>query len=604
MGDKKRPRRFRSKNEKGLDGNFGIHNVYRYEKLFSDPKLALELFKNVPFLNGGLFECLDDTTKMYERKDGTRSYTRIDGFSDRADNQLKVPNYLFFDETKEVDLSEDYGKEKTAKKSKVRGLLNILSSYKFTIAENTPIEEEIALDPELLGKVFENLLASYNPETKTSARKDSGSFYTPRVVVDYMVDESIKLHLKKSLVNYGMPEEDAIEGLDILFAYTEKEHLFNNEEVSALIAAIDNLKILDPACGSGAYPMGILHKLVYILHKLDPENKKWRNRQEEKVESIEDTVSRENALQAIADTFTKYSDNNDYGRKLYLIENCIHGVDIQSIACQISKLRFFISLICEQKVDDKLENRGIRPLPNLETKFVCANTLIKLNKPEQLLLRNPEIDKKEKELEVVRDKHFGARNPETKKKYREKDEVLREEIAQLLLNDGWDDEVATQVSSWNPYDQNSSANFFDSEWMYGIKDGFDIVIGNPPYVQLQKFKGNPIQKIYKDLGFKVHNSNGDIYCLFYEKGMALLAKGGILTYITSNKWMRAGYGEELRDFFTNNENNPIVLIDLGPNVFENATVDTNILIIEKSPYEKNTMSCKLADRSINMSDYF
>jgi len=109
-----------------------------------------------------------------------------------------VPNYLFFSEEREVDLNEVYGTKK--KRFKVRGLIDIFSRYKFTITENTPLEAEIALDPELLGKVFENLLAAYNPETKVTARKQTGSFYTPREVVDYMVDESLLVYLENALV--------------------------------------------------------------------------------------------------------------------------------------------------------------------------------------------------------------------------------------------------------------------------------------------------------------------------------------------------------------------------------------------------------------------
>ncbi len=154
--------------------------------------------------------------------------------------------------------------------------------------------------------------------------------------------------------------------LDDLFAYTEKEHAFTPAEVATLIAAIDALKILDPACGSGAFPMGVLHKLVYILSKLDPDNVEWEKLQIAKVQEIADTEERRRKLAEIASNFA--DNNDDYGRKLYLIENCLYGVDIQSIAIQITKLRFFISLVCDQKTNrNKKDNHGIRPLPNLET---------------------------------------------------------------------------------------------------------------------------------------------------------------------------------------------------------------------------------------------
>ncbi|MCF6150070.1 MAG: hypothetical protein E3K37_15585 [Candidatus Kuenenia sp.] len=190
-------RRFGTKNDSGRDGHYFIHNVFRYESEFVRPTETLEqYFAPIPFLNGGLFECLD---KELDEKNKRRRI-RIDSFSDREDNVLKVPDELFFNEKGvEVDLSKIYGSPKKSKE-KVRGLIDILNSYKFTITENTPIEEEIALDPELLGKVFENLLANYNPETRTTARKQTGSFYTPREIVNYMVDESLIACLKQSVL--------------------------------------------------------------------------------------------------------------------------------------------------------------------------------------------------------------------------------------------------------------------------------------------------------------------------------------------------------------------------------------------------------------------
>ena len=152
--------------------HYNITSLYRYKDCFIDPDDALRQFETIPFLNGGLFECLDG-----QSKDDPTKILRIDGFSDRNDIPLCVPNELFFSEERSVDLNAAYGTR--GRRYKVRGLIHILSSYKFTIAENTPIEEEVALDPELLGKVFENLLAAYNPETEVTARKQTGSYYTP-----------------------------------------------------------------------------------------------------------------------------------------------------------------------------------------------------------------------------------------------------------------------------------------------------------------------------------------------------------------------------------------------------------------------------------------
>ncbi len=595
--------------------NNNITNLMRYKSYFQTPKALITLMNSkVPFMNGGLFECLDKPHPTKTGKQGGRAVMYEDGFSDRGDSTLKVPDFLFFGEQRTVDLSgaEAYG-DKKRKKEKVRGIIPLLNNYKFTIVENTPIEQEVALDPELLGKVFENLLASYNPETKTTARKQTGSFYTPRTIVDYMVDESLKAYLGKALTTF-MSETDIEEGLEILFAYTEKEHAFTENEKQALIHAIDNCKILDPACGSGAFPMGILHKLEFVLSKLDKENKLWCDRQIQKVddtitvaEEIDDVKIRDNTIAELEaqkrDIEEAFASNElGYGRKLYLIENCIYGIDIQSIATQVSRLRFFISLIVDQKADSKKNNFGIRPLPNLETKFVAADTLIHIEKPEYQmnLFDSKEVQALEKQLKQVRHKMFGAKTPKTKNKYRKRDKELREEIAEEPEGNGWSNTSAKQLAAWDPYDQNASSSFFDPEWMFDLK-GFDIVIGNPPYVQIQKF---PKEKKAKWVvqKYQTYAATADIYCLFYERGAQLLRKQGNLCYITSNKWMRAGYGAKLRRFLSAEVNTTKVL-DFGiAQNFGAATTYTNILGFENALPQNAVRCCYATDDRAAMAD--
>ncbi|MCG2660203.1 MAG: hypothetical protein L6437_08170 [Kiritimatiellae bacterium] len=526
------------------DQNFMAHNLYRHKECFRKPGETLALFKNIPFLNGGLFECLD---KDFGENAKPR-YLRIDGFSRRPDSQPVVPDFLFFGPEQEVDLSKDYG-DKKFRKVHVRGLIKTLNHYKFTIEENTPFDQEVALDPELCGKVFENLLAAYNPETGTTARKATGSFYTPREIVDYMVDESLAAFLKVSLTAENA--EDAEKRLRRLISWEDTGHDFSEAETEKLIEAIDGLKALDPAVGSGAFPMGILHKLVHVLKKLDPRNEKWKERQIKRVrdaittaEKIEAADIRERTIKELEmqiDGINDAFEHNelDYGRKLYLIENCIYGVDIQPIAVQIAKMRFFISLIVDQKVDLVKPNLGVRALPNLETKFVAANTLIGIHRPAQMLLRNPAIDKKEAELRQVREKHFNAKTPANKTKYREQDKKLRAEIADLLKTDGWDDKTARQLAVWDPYDQNASAPFFDPEWMFEITSGFDVVIGNPPY----GFRDilSPEQKQYFRKVEGIAFPSGDMAELFVIKNLGNLVKpAGVLTFIIPKKSL---YGE-------------------------------------------------------------
>jgi adenine-specific DNA-methyltransferase len=510
---------------------------------------------------------------------------------------LKVPDCLFWGDKIEIDLSKELGSKKR-KKETARGLIHILNSYKFTIDENTPIEEEIALDPELLGKVFENLLASYNPETQTTARKQTGSFYTPREIVNYMVDESLKASLS-NLVSKKIDhttEDDIKTGLDILFEYTEKEHAFTDNEVSKIVEAISELKILDPACGSGAFPMGILHKLVFILNKIDEDNKKWRELQKQRAvketESAYNLGNKEERHQRLKEIEEAFDFNtSDYGRKLFLIENSIYGVDIQPIAVQIAKLRFFISLIVDQKTDEDKKNLGILPLPNLETKFVAANTLIGIEKKGQIKLnfQNFEIKEKEKELAKVRERHFLARTPKTKEKYREKDENLRNEIASLLEKDGFASDVTIKLAHWNPYDQNTSEDFFDPEWMFGVKNGFDVVIGNPPYVRADNPAISKQRKLI--LSSKYYDTlweKWDLMVPFFERGLRILRHGGSLIYISSDAITTSKYALKLQDWII--KDHFVKCIDYFENikVFD-AGVTPVVIMLQNSTKSKTTL---------------
>lgn len=590
MGEK---RRFRGKNKSGgQDSHFCIHNIYRYEELFRSPDEALKLFKDVPFLNGGLFECLDKSVEA----NGRKTCVRVDGFSDRLDNPLHVPNKLFFSDEFALDLNDVFGTR--GKVYKTRGLIHILDSYKFTIDENTPVEEEVALDPELLGKVFENLLASYNPETATTARKQTGSFYTPREIVDYMVDESLLLHLARALESASSPSATATDRLRSLLSYSHEPHGFNDAEIAALIAAIDGIKVLDPACGSGAFPMGMLQKLVHVLGKLDPGNQEWKSRQTARVDKlmreadeIEDGAIREHVLADLrtqqADIEEAFGRNElDYGRKLYLIENCIYGVDIQPIAVQIAKLRFFISLIVNETIDAGRPNRGIRPLPNLETKFVAANSLIDIERPVQAVLSTHEVEIKqiERELKRVRKDHFHARTQDKKDKCRTEDKTLRANLGALLVQDGFLPGVASKLAAWDPYDQSQAAPFFDPQWMFELRNGFDIVIGNPPYLRVQGLQQTQpdFVPIYRER-FQSAKGSFDIYALFVERGYGLLDKHGQLAYILPHKFFQASFGAGLRKLLTERKALREIVRFGAEQVFEEATTYTCLLFLTAQP---------------------
>ena len=584
-------------------GDYDNNKLMRYEYYFQNPQLFVDLANTtVPFLNGGLFDSLDD-------KDNGMYY---DGFSDRETvrKSLVVPDFLFFGEEagKNIDLSEWYG-DKKKKKVSARGIIDILKRYNFTVEENTPFDKEVSLDPELLGKVFENLLASFNPETQTTARKQTGSFYTPREIVQYMVDESLIAHLKRTVGEELEPQYRQ------LMQYSDDEVELTSEQRKNIMQSLYNCKILDPACGSGAFPMGILQQMVHILNRIDSNNEMWREMMYQR--AISDTSDayrnssdeeRKELVKDIERSFDESINRPDYARKLYLIENCIYGVDIQPIAIQISKLRFFISLVVDQNTNtDPTDNFGIRPLPNLEAKFVAANTLIGLQKKDASLFDSEAIKAKENDLKIAKHKIFGAKTVRTKRKYRQIVNDLRLEIATLLKGNGAvGNDEARELASWDMFDQNSSSPFFDPEWMFGVKDGFDIVIGNPPYVQLQANDG-ALGTMYEKLNYETFVRTGDIYSLFYERGYQLLVSKGHLCYITSNKWMRAAYGEKTRKFFAE-KTNPKVLIDFaGVKIFESATVDTNILLFSKEKNDGKTIGVlanKLSKNSINNLSVF
>ena len=542
-------------------------NLFRYKDLMSDSDAILKLMNQTPFINGGLFDCLDDFEGVLA---GGR---RVDCFTDNPSQrkELRIPNTLFF-----------------SKEKKKFGLLTIFKRYKFTVEENTPVEQEVALDPELLGKVFENLLAEeINPETRNTVRRQTGSFYTPRVVVDYMADESLSAYLAAKVPGNG--DRQWRQKLRDLFNYAKTgcENIAK-DKIARLVGAVADIKVLDPACGSGAFPMGVLNKLALALSKLDPENREWKKLQQKRSAGAaseafygdyeDNDDARAVRLDEINKTFADYS--KPFGRKLFLIQNSIFGTDIQPVACQIAKLRFFISLAIEQekKGDDK-NNYGIRPLPNLETRFVVANTLIGTGgSARQGELGGDEVAKLQKQLAENRERHFNASVRAVKIQCRKEDKRLRGLLAKELKKIPGFAPTAKGIAAWNPYDQNAVADWFDPKWMFGIGDGFDVVIGNPPYILIRSLPTDYKENL-RSQRFASFHGTGDMYMLFYEKGLSLSKDGGTLSFITSNTWTRSNSGAKLRGVLT--ENSPRYLINMGDGVFDNVTVSTNILLIHK-----------------------
>ena len=503
---------------------------YRYANEIADPDNLLQLFAQTPFINGGLFDCLDS----YEASN--QGGYRIDCFSDNP-NQRKdysIPNRLFFDDN---------------------GLLPLFNRYKFTVEENTPTEQEVALDPELLGKVFENLLAAYNPETASTARRQTGSYYTPRPVVDFMVDEA----LTAALAQRCQPMDGDMEFwqarlrylLDYAVAFDDADELFEEHECESIVRAIAHLTVIDPAVGSGAFPMGVLHKLTLALRRLDPQNIRWEELQKEiagqralSAFDTQDQQERDAELTNISATFERYRES-DFGRKLYLIQNSIFGVDIQTIATQIAKLRFFISLAIEQEPDPRADNYGIKPLPNLETRFVAANTLLGLGNLQMSLAQT---DSLQQELNTNRERHFHATARQQKLACRKKDKELRDQLAAKLQWAGMSDDDAEKIAHWDPYDQNASADWFDSEYMFGVKEGFDVVIGNPPYVKVEHLSHDIRTQLKESFGWL-----GDLYEHFISQGLAFVSDNGTFSYIANDSYVTFSTKVKSRELILQNQ---------------------------------------------------
>ncbi len=611
-------RSFRYENEP-LDHNF---KEFRYRELLTDPHAFVKKLETVPFVNGGLFDCLDDFASP--GSDGKL----VDAFTEKQiqGNNLNVPARLFLD-------SED-------------GLFALFRRYKFTIEESTPLDREVALDPELLGRVFENLLAAYNPETRETARKETGSYYTPRPVVDYMVREA----LIEALLGKITPPDEEIDWwwrdrlqylLDHSNAMDDANDFFKESERRTVVAAIAEIRTLDPAVGSGAFPMGILQTLTLALRRLDPNNTLWEEIQKERAKvrageafDTQDQYLRDDELSEISTTFEKYRES-DFGRKLYLIQNGIYGVDIQPIACQIAKLRFFISLVIEQEPDPHKPNLGIKPLPNLETRLVAADSLLDLQSQTDDLLQQDTVALMLRKITAIRERYFLADSWSRKLECVELDKCLRRNLREILEieRQSWiaaeerDIESAAErfpnmatretfrenklrklavqkrnfdrafndarmIAGWDPFDQNAHANWFNAQYMFNVSDGFDVVIGNPPYIQLQK-NGGHAGNLYQGAGYETFVRSGDIYQLFYERGCGLLKLGtGTLVFITSNSWLKAKYGRLLRQYFAN-QHTPLSLVEMGRNVFENAIVDTAVLSVRRG--KTRPVTCRAVD---------
>ncbi len=508
----------------------------RHESLREAP------FSTVPYLNGGLF-----------------SPQRGDFYSQNSFNSAGTPGL--------THIPDGWFNE----------LFTVLEQYNFTVDENTSYDVDLSIDPEMLGRIFENLLAEINPETGESARKSTGSFYTPREIVDYMVDSSLLEFLKsktgadeaklKALISWGQADD-------------EERPLMDNEK-QKVVNALAGLTILDPACGSGAFPIGILQKVVYILQQADPRAEIWLENQLKGITSPE--LKR--------DIQEKYeSENYDWLRKYGVIRETIFGIDIQTIATEISKLRCFLTLIIEEEVDDEKPNRGVHALPNLDFKFVTANSLVSLPESNSAtkgkVLNLFEDVSHIEQLKGIRNQYFGANADERARLQVEFKNLQMDMLRSRIASSNSTSDLYNELSDWDPF-SHKATDWFDAEWMFGL-EGFDIVIANPPYVG-EKGNKTTFDKLKPtSLGKRFYKGKMDLFYFFFHLGLDALKDGGVLTFITTNYYPTADGAIKLRkDFYE--RTNIVRLINFGEiTVFDSARGQHNLITILERSVAPNT----------------
>ncbi len=412
----------------------------------------------IPFLNGGLFEPLRD----YD-------WEKID---------IPIPNSLFYNTNSSK--AGDIG----------TGILDVFDRYNFTVNEAEPLEKEVAIDPEMLGKVFENLL-------EVKERKSKGSFYTPREIVHYMCQESLINYLDTALNT----DKEIVPRKDIETFIYLGEQISHYEAVDAkypikmpatikkyarlIDEKLATITVCDPAIGSGAFPVGMMIEIV-------------------------------RARMALTPYFNDVAERTAYYFKRNAIQRSIYGVDIDPGAVEIAKLRLWLSLVVDEE-----DVKQIKPLPNLDYKIVVGNSLLGFPFKSQRIQR----------IEKLMADYFDETDHERKKRLkREIDEELSQAFASSKRTLGYEVTFDFQI--------------FFSE-VFRAKQGFDVVIANPPYVRQEAIK--ELKPALKPI-YECFSGTADLLVYFYEKAVKLLAAGGSIAFITSNKYYRAGYGEKLRSF--------------------------------------------------------
>lgn len=524
-------------------------NVNRGEQGY-DP----DLHCRIPFLSGGLFE-------------------PIDGY-DWKHNDFAIPNEIF---SNRINNNPRTG----------NGILDIFDRYNFTMSEDEPLEREVAIDPEMLGKVFENLL-------EVNDRKAKGAFYTPRKIVHYMCQECLINYLTNALnvsesdirdfILYGdlMKDEDTVKekrlGNGSMYI---SEKLYKIDDAGNIIVnklidmdkALQNVRIADPAVGSGAFPLGMLNEIV---------------------------KARQNISAYMAITMSAYDtrlmyliDRSPRRLKYDTIKNCIFASDIEPSAVDITQLRLWLALVIDDEINPEAQSdldghRNPLPLPNLESNIVCGNTLIDefegvklinesdllntLSEETQFNLNQGRFDSILKELIEVQDEMFKCDSTEKKQALKKEISSLRNMIIMSQLY-GCDEEKIqryqnTLLMASKPY----VLWQLDFAKVFKEKGGFDIVIGNPPYLGFHKVPNKDYHKEH------YYSANGkyDFYVLFIEKGLNILNKKGLISYICPSYFYKRNYGKNIRHLLLSRTNIKYIADFSDYQIFESALTYTCI----------------------------
>ncbi len=578
-------------------------------------------FKHVPYLNSSLFDL----------SDLERDITTISGLNPNAE----LPVYS------QTVLKDVSGKKRTGELGTLEYFFEFLEAYDFSSELNDEVQEEskTLINASVLGLIFE----------KINGYRD-GSFFTPGFITMYMCKEAIRMAVVNKFNEYYKWDCKTFKDLE------NRTDKLKTKQIKEANELMNSIRICDPAVGSGHFLVSALNEMIavkFALGILIDEEGKGFHKYHLEVENDELIV-----LDQDAELF-KYNpkipeslrvQKTLFHEKQTLIENCLFGVDLNPNSVKICMLRLWIELLknAYYKTDTELET-----LPNIDINIKKGNSLISrfdINADLRQALKQSKWT-----IDSYKDAVMSYKNATTKEQKRELlsfiDKVKTEFRTEIAKNDPlllglkqkegelYNIIAQTELFGESEKEKIDKAKRIEKlqidienrkrtiesikdnaiyknafEWRFEFPEvlnqdgdfmGFDIIIGNPPYIQLQRERGSLADEL-KDLGYTTYDRNGDIYCLFYEKGMHLLKDKGILNFITSNKWMRADYGKETRAFFC--KHNPLELIDLGSGVFDSATVDTNILMLEKAATKPENYLIKALDlskekRVVNLEKY-